>query len=285
LIIIANHICYPSEKSESEAEILALRRELEILKDQNEKLKEECNCKDIIIANQRRIIRTTRLSRRYEQSRKLHWLKQNSCKKKQIDDIKQSMIESKKSHKEEKKRLLKPFSAAQIRCLQSRSGRARWSSNDISKAVVLRAISNKGYNYARLILQIPLPSVSCLHEWTRRIDFQSGRLMEAVLKMMQHQLQPSTRLSRQAAICFDEMNIDSRLEYDPATDSILGLCSGMMVVFVRAIFDSWKQPVFYAFEKCLSLETLTGVSLNTISYILYTFKTCKFTHELSKYRS
>ncbi len=48
-------------------------------------------------------------------------------------------------------------------------------------------------------------------------------------------------------LTFDEMKVKECLEYDPATDEILGLYRKVQVVIVRGLCAKWKQPIYIAF--------------------------------------
>ncbi|CAL8106320.1 unnamed protein product [Orchesella dallaii] len=149
------------------------------------------------------------------------------------------------------------FSPSQLQALASKKKRTKWTSDDIAQAISIRSKGSGCYSYMRA-LGHPFPDKSTICRWTGKLPFVPG-LQEEILTMLMHQFLCVPLTSKLAGLCFDETNVDSKLQYDPSLDCILGYCSGMLVVLLRALADDWKQPVYYTFEKNISSEILLSV--------------------------
>ncbi|XP_018407330.1 PREDICTED: uncharacterized protein LOC108783259, partial [Cyphomyrmex costatus] len=83
------------------------------------------------------------------------------------------------------KRILgKVFTPGQIKVLLSENrARIRWSAEDISSALALRAKSGLAYKYLREVIHIPLPCETVLRDWTANFKVPPG-ILHSVLGIM-----------------------------------------------------------------------------------------------------
>uniref|UniRef100_A0A182PVN8 THAP-type domain-containing protein n=1 Tax=Anopheles epiroticus TaxID=199890 RepID=A0A182PVN8_9DIPT len=58
------------------------------------------------------------------------------------------------------------------------------------------------------------------------------------------------------------MKVESVLEYDPATDEILGPYKYMQVALARGLFKNWKQPVFIGFDQSMKKGIMLSIITN-----------------------
>lgn len=58
----------------------------------------------------------------------------------------------------------------------------KWNSDDVSRAVILRAINQKSYDFWREKIGLPLPSSATLKRWCSRFQCKPGMLLN-VLKL------------------------------------------------------------------------------------------------------
>ncbi|KAI5704495.1 hypothetical protein M8J75_006003 [Diaphorina citri] len=150
------------------------------------------------------------------------------------------------------------LSPNQIQILTKKKNRARWTSDELSKAFTLRYLSQKAYAYLRGTLKYPLPGLSTLRTWACNIDVRSGVLSD-VMKIMDASGLSKSALQRCTVLSFDEMKITSVLEYDKKEDNVLGPHSYLQVIMARGLFNSWKQPVFVGFDKKMTKTLLFDI--------------------------
>lgn len=122
-----------------------------------------------------------------------------------------------------------------------------WNSDDVSKAVTLRCISKKAFNYVKDVLKHPLPSVSTIKRRLSHFTIKPG-FIDMSLKVMETQANVFTDFEKDVVMCFDEMKVNSDMCYDSVEDKILGPHSTVQVVVVRSMIGKWKQPIYYAFD-------------------------------------
>ena len=65
-------------------------------------------------------------------------------------------------------------------------------------------------------------------------------------------------------ICFDEVYTSQNIEIDKKEEKRIGPHKSIQVGMARGLFSKWKQPIYFAFEKPLSKETITNVIMNII---------------------
>lgn len=72
------------------------------------------------------------------------------------------------------------FTPGQIKCLLNNTKSTRWTTTDLQTAVRLRTISKKAYMFLRDVRSFPLPGLSTLSEWIKKLflnqDFKTTSL-------------------------------------------------------------------------------------------------------------
>ena len=134
---------------------------------------------------------------------------------------------------------------------------ARWDVETVGKAVALRCISRKGYEFVRNIMKMPLPSSSTLSRWTRNFKIGSG-IIDAALWVLKSAVEAMGQLERICCLCFDEMPLNNRPTYDQSDDVILD-GSKLQLMLVRGLCSAWKQPIFYEVDSPVTIEKLNKI--------------------------
>lgn len=145
----------------------------------------------------------------------------------------------------------------QIKSLSCK-GVIRWTSEDISRAVMLRALSRKTYSYLRENVKFPLPSPATLSRWCSKFICLPG-ILKSILMLVQRCCEGLPELDKLCVLSFDEMHIDSRIEYSIAMDKIVGPHSKVQVVLIRGLCAKWKQPIFYDFDVTMKKDLLFSI--------------------------
>ena len=133
-----------------------------------------------------------------------------------------------------------------------------WENDDIAKAVTLRALSKKSYDYLRQVLCYPFPSPRTLQRRLCSISCSPG-LIKLSLDIMAHQAQNLTDMEKNVILSFDEMKIDNIICYDSISDYIYGPCNNVQVILARSMTGNWKQPIFYNFDCPITPSLLTEI--------------------------
>ncbi len=143
------------------------------------------------------------------------------------------------------------FTRTQILCFLRRKKswtRIRgWTSSDMSLALTIHLLSPRAYRHLQRNKVLPLPGPTTLREYLRRFQIQEG-FMDNVLEFLKAKIQSMPANDRIVGIMFDEVHLKKTIEYDKATDSIIGPNSSSNVVLVRGIGGkSWKIPIWFKF--------------------------------------
>lgn len=159
------------------------------------------------------------------------------------------------------------FSENQIDILLKNKSKARWTSEELSKAFTLRYFSKRAYIYLREKLHYPLPGISTLQHWAANINLRNG-ILEDILRIMDISGQAKSKLFRVTVLSFDEVKISSVYEYCEKEDEVLGPHNYMQVVMARGLFDQWKQPLYMGFDKKMTKDILENIicELHKINY-------------------
>ena len=168
-------------------------------------------------------------------------------------------------------KLSSTFSEAQIDYLLQLKKRVNWSEDDITKAITLRSISKKSYNYLRKHLGIPLPGESTLRDWTRNINCEPG-IQRSSLKVMQEKGKEMTMRDKACMLVFDEMSLKEQFCYDRRTDRAYGCHSKVQVAMaVGLIGPSWRQPIYYDYDVNMSTTLMYSLitALEEAGYPVY----------------
>lgn len=150
------------------------------------------------------------------------------------------------------------FTENQIRAVISQKKKMIWSSEDISRAIAIRAISRKSFDFWRERIGIPLPSPATLKRWCSGFQCRPG-ILHNVLQLMSDNSENISSLEKSCVLSFDEMSIDSRLNYHPGMDKVFGPHSKVQVVLARGLTAPWKQPVYYNFDTTMNKTLLFDI--------------------------
>jgi hypothetical protein len=163
------------------------------------------------------------------------------------------------AHKEVQDLLSNVFSPGQIRRLFG-AKRVVWDAEDISSAMALHIAGSKAYQFLRLKMHFPLPCVSVLRKWARKIPCKPG-VQNEVLDLMSkkaHLCKPHELL---LVATFDEVMVSQKYCYDKGLDQVQGPHKNAQVMMVRPLFSQWKQPVYYDFDKSMT----KGIYMDIVS--------------------
>lgn len=135
--------------------------------------------------------------------------------------------------------------------------RIQWSAEDITSAIALRSISPKAYRYLRNVRKMPLPSETTLYKWGIAFNIPPG-ILTNVLNIMKEKGQNLCIEEKLTVLTFDKLYIS------------YGLHKTCQFVMARGLFHTWKQPIYYEFDKPLSAHTLLTIisSLFEVQYIV-----------------
>jgi hypothetical protein len=134
----------------------------------------------------------------------------------------------------------------------------KWNSEDISRAIILRSMNQKCYNFLREKYGLPLPSESTLQRWCSKFQCIPG-VQNNVLKIMSSNSTNLSELERKTILSFDEMSVDSRISYHAGLDQALGPFSKVQVVMARGLASPWKQPIYFDFDKTMNKDILNHI--------------------------
>jgi hypothetical protein len=138
----------------------------------------------------------------------------------ELDAVKcrNSTLEEQKSHLESL--VSKVLSPDQIKAMGSKTGPAKWSDATLKKAVHLRLTSGRsGYELLRTML--PLPCQNTISSHVSCINFSPGILDDFIFLLSKKTAKMST-IEKQCVLLIDEMAIRPSLEYDVATQRMIG---------------------------------------------------------------
>lgn len=144
------------------------------------------------------------------------------------------------------------FTEGQIRKLMS-PGDINWRWPDISSAICLHAAGPRAYNHLYK-KGYPLPHVSILQRWCRKIEIKEG-IIKAAIDFMQH----IDNLEEEDKICvlaFDEMKVMETYEYEAVDDFVREPKNLVQVVMARGLRKSWKLPIFFDYDCEMTKEIL-----------------------------
>lgn len=160
-----------------------------------------------------------------------------------------------------KNALLNHLSAAQVdRIIYNKN--SRWSDTDINTAIALLALGKKSFVFMRDEMKIPLPSVRTVKRYLSKIDLRPGTILSTV-ELMSFEGKKMSRLQKISAACFDEVMVKQKYVYDSSHDIVVAPKRSMQVVFLRGIFDNWKEPIFFDFDRPMT-ATLIEELLRTL---------------------
>lgn len=143
----------------------------------------------------------------------------------------------------------------QVRKIMS-PGSLQWTWNDISNAICLHAAGPRAYRHLYR-KGFPLPSLTTLHRWIRKIQITEGIITPSI-EFMRHE----TDMSKEDKLCvlvFDEMKVVETYEHDAAGDFVRKPANQAQVVIARGLWKSWKQPIYFDFDTAMTKDTLNAI--------------------------
>uniref|UniRef100_A0A182S0E2 THAP-type domain-containing protein n=1 Tax=Anopheles funestus TaxID=62324 RepID=A0A182S0E2_ANOFN len=126
------------------------------------------------------------------------------------------------------------------------------------------------YKYLATDLNYPFPSLSTLQRYARKLNLKQGILDDVLINI--------TKVlhirDRECVLSFDEMKVNKVLEYDPASDEVVGPHNYLQMVMARGLFKNWKQPLFIGFDQQMAKEILlhiirrlSDISINVVAVV------------------
>ena len=178
-------------------------------------------------------------------------------------------VSSKKSHTSKlvSNILEKKFTADQTKILvESKKRPKKWGKDDIINGLLLRSFSRKAYQFIRQKKLLPMPSLSTLKIWVKKLNCQPGMQVD-VLKIMKSKIEAETSpLAKLAALSFDEMEVAKCYDYDQETDQVFGPFKKLQLAMIRGICHNWKQPIFYEFDSQMKADLLFRIIISVESH-------------------
>uniref|UniRef100_A0A182PWZ5 THAP-type domain-containing protein n=1 Tax=Anopheles epiroticus TaxID=199890 RepID=A0A182PWZ5_9DIPT len=117
-----------------------------------------------------------------------------------------------------------------------------------------------------------------LERYARKLNLKEG-ILEDVLDLLKHITADLQQCDRECVLSFNEMKVNRILEYDPASDEILGPHNNLQVVMARGLFKNWKQPVFIGFDqqmtKNIILEIIKRLHETNINVVAIVSDNCQ----------
>ena len=172
---------------------------------------------------------------------------------------------TKMTEKEQKKKIvhdsLAPyFTKAQIDYYlrKNPSRLTKWSDTDMKNALTLRLLSKKTYKFLKAKNWIPLPGLSSLSKFYKKVQIEPGYL-SSVEDLLKAKCSTLTTREKVATISFDEIHLTKDLNYDVGEDQIVGPYKSAQVVFIRGLFSKWKQAIFFNFDQPMTREILYDI--------------------------
>ncbi len=170
--------------------------------------------------------------------------------------------DSKKYQQDMLKQRLQTFQTnAQVRqTLNEKSKFARgYSSEDIIRALVIRSMSSRTFEYLRKNKFLSLPCRQTLEKFLHSIKCEPGILHSSINILMKKVEVASSPHEHLAVLCFDEMDVRKCFEWCPKQKRIYGPHKKFQVVQVRGLTHAWKQPVYANFDTTMSKELLEEI--------------------------
>lgn len=112
----------------------------------------------------------------------------------------------------------------------------------------LYTVSARAYFYLRDSCKLPFPCKTTILKWSAQIHTPPGTL-QPILDLLKEKFNGASPMEKQPIICFDEVGIDGKVCLDEREQKLYGPHKKLLAVFLRGLFYSWKQLVYYEFDK------------------------------------
>ena len=159
------------------------------------------------------------------------------------------------------------YTPAQIRKIihPERKHQREYDVQDVMLSIVVKTFSNKAFNYLRKQSPLAIASTRTIERWLLDIKTRPGFQVK-ILEILSKNLEFSGIKDSQAMLLFDEMSIKKVFQYSPALQQVFGPCSKVLVVILKGVVSSWKQPVFFAFDTPMTKTLLFDMITKFQSY-------------------
>ena len=125
---------------------------------------------------------------------------------------------------------------AERRCMMNpKQNRALYSQDDVARAVVLKGISSKAFNYERNRKVLPIPSKRTQERWLSRIKCLPGYLKSTIDMIKTLSEKSGLEHFNETILAFDEVAIHQRYEMDLKTQTIYGNHKKLQMVMARGL--------------------------------------------------
>ena len=149
---------------------------------------------------------------------------------------------------------------AQVKRISKPSCKSAWDQSTVAKALALKSISRRAYDFVTDVLKYPLPSASCLSRWIKHFQTPPGILAKSIDLLNASGLL-KTEQERLAVLCFDEMALSAQYSDSASSDRVYFPSKNVQVAMVRGLTAKWKQPVYYNFDSSMTKECLLNIIL------------------------
>ncbi len=143
-----------------------------------------------------------------------------------------------------------------------------WTSSDMSMALTIHLLSPRAYRHLQRNKILPLPGASTLRRYLQRFQIHEG-FLDNVGEFLKTKIKTMSEKDRIVGIQFDEVHLKKTIEYDKATDSIVGPNSSSNVVLLRGIGGKgFKIPIWFTYGFKLTKEDFLSIvsKLTTIGF-------------------
>ena len=154
------------------------------------------------------------------------------------------------------------YSPAQVRHILKRKVKfvRNYSKEDITRALVLKAISNKAYKFPRSQQIMALPSRVTLSKWLQDFKCVPGMQRDCLWVIKEKLLQSSDSPHENlVVISFDEMELKQKYEYHRETKKIFGPCKKLQAALIRGLTHNWKQLVYFDFDVLMTRSVFESI--------------------------
>uniref|UniRef100_A0A182XQ36 THAP-type domain-containing protein n=1 Tax=Anopheles quadriannulatus TaxID=34691 RepID=A0A182XQ36_ANOQN len=199
--------------------------------------------------------------------------RQNQKIQKELDALKKSCIQPNELIPRIKNMFKGTLSSNQIDLILKEKQRVKWTTEEVSRALTLRYFGKRGYEYMRNDMNFPVPCPTTLQNFARTINLKEG-ILEDVITFMGNFAKGLESKEAECILSFDEMKIEFTMEYDPASDEVIGPHNYIQVVMARGLFKNWKQPIYIGFDKKMCkatiislIEKLSAIGVNVAAIV------------------
>ncbi len=130
-----------------------------------------------------------------------------------------------------------------------------YSNEDISRALVIRSMSSKTFEYLTKNKFLALPCRQTLEKFLQHFRCEPGMLYRSINILTKKTEVSTSSHQHLSVLCFHEMEMRKCFEWCPKEKRIYGPHKKLQVGQVRGLAHAWKQPVY------VNLDTTMGKDL------------------------